>query len=76
MVLQQAGEMLARHQVEPIEAVGRRFDPHLHEAITQMPSEKHPPMTVLQEVEKGYKLHDRVLRPSKVIVAAPQEGDA
>lgn len=70
MVLQQAIEMLGRSNVRPIEAVGQLLDPNLHEAITQMPSDQ-PPLTILQEVERGYTLHDRVLRPSKVIVAAP-----
>jgi molecular chaperone GrpE len=71
MVLQQANELLGRFQVRPIEAAGKPLDPNYHEAITQMPSDQ-PPMTVLQEVERGYTLHDRVLRPSKVIVAAPK----
>lgn len=52
-----------------IPAVGLPFDPNMHEAISQMPSAEHPPMTVLQDVERGYMLHDRVVRPSKVIVA-------
>lgn len=52
-----------------IEAVGQPFDPNLHEAISQMVSQDVPPMTVLQDVERGYVLHDRVVRPSKVIVA-------
>lgn len=69
MVVQQAGEAFARNKIEAIPAKGEHFDPNLHEAITQMPSDQ-PPLTILQEVEKGYKLHDRVLRPSKVIVAA------
>jgi len=52
-----------------IPAVGLPFDPNQHEAISQMPSAEHPPMTVLQDVERGYMLHERVVRPSKVIVA-------
>jgi molecular chaperone GrpE len=71
MVLQQAREVLLKHHVVPIPAAGELLDPHRHEAITQMPSAEHPPLTVLQEVEAGYMLHDRVLRPTKVIVAAP-----
>lgn len=51
-----------------IHAADQPFDPHLHEAISQIPSDK-PPMTVLQDVERGYMLHDRIVRPSKVIVA-------
>ena len=52
-----------------IAAVGQPFDPNRHEAISQMPSAEHPPMTVLQDVERGYMLHDRIVRPSKVIVS-------
>lgn len=70
MVLKQAEEVLEKHHVAAIQSVGLPFDPNHHEAITQMPSEQHPPLTVLQEVERGYRLHDRILRPSKVIVSA------
>ncbi|MEZ6065875.1 MAG: nucleotide exchange factor GrpE [Planctomycetaceae bacterium] len=70
MVANQAREMLVRFQVEPIPALGEAFDPNIHEALTQIPSADHPPMTVLQEVEPGYKLHDRVIRPAKVIVSS------
>jgi molecular chaperone GrpE len=70
MVLQQSRELLAKHQVHPISAVGQPFDPNRHEALTQMPSADQPAMTVLQEVEGGYTLHDRVLRPTKVIVSS------
>lgn len=69
MVSQQFREVFTKHNVEPIAAEGEPFDPNLHEALQQVPTDEHPPMTVLQEVETGYKLHDRVIRPSKVIVA-------
>jgi len=69
LVLQQVEQTLAKYGVTPIPAVGQPFDPHLHEAVTQVPSPDHPPMTVLQELERGYTLHDRVLRPAKVIVS-------
>ncbi len=52
-----------------IPALGQPFDPNLHEAISQIPSPDHPSMTVLQDVERGYMLHDRIVRPSKVIVS-------
>ena len=74
MVLQQFDETLARHSITPIPTVGEPFDPNLHEAVLQQPNADQPPMTVLMEVEKGYKMHDRVVRPSKVIVSsAPTE---
>jgi len=70
MVAEQFEAVLAGRSVVPIEALGKPFDPNLHEAVQQMPSAEHPPMTVLQEIERGYLLHDRVVRPSKVIVSA------
>lgn len=69
MVAQQFDDALGRHSVVPIKAVGEPFDPNLHEAIQQAPSKDHPPMTVLHEVERGYQLFDRVVRPTKVIVS-------
>ena len=73
MVAQQFEEALARHAVVAIEAVGKPFDPNLHEAIQQAPSKDHPPMTVLHDVEKGYQMYDRVVRPTKVIVSVAAE---
>ena len=69
MVSQQFRDILKSHAAEPIEALGKPFDPNLHEALTQMPSADHAPMTVLQVVEMGYRLHDRVVRPARVIVS-------
>lgn len=59
-----------------IAAQGQPFNPNQHEAISQLPSAEQPPMTVLHDVERGYMLHDRVVRPSKVIVsvAPPTNG--
>lgn len=70
MVLQQSLGILKKFQVTPIEAVGQPFDPNIHEAVSQMPSSDYPPMTVIIEVERGYTLHDRVVRPAKVIVSS------
>jgi molecular chaperone GrpE len=70
MVKQQLHDTLARHSVVVIESVGQQFDPNLHEAIRHLPSTEQPAMTVLEEIERGYKLHDRVIRPSKVIVSS------
>ncbi len=69
MVLDQVIGVLGRHGVEPIESVGEAFDPAVHEAIQQVPSDEHEPMTVLEEVEGGFRLGDRVVRPAKVIVS-------
>jgi molecular chaperone GrpE len=59
--------------VRQIEAAGKPFDPNHHEAILQQPSPDYPEPTVLSEVAKGYVLHDRVLRPVRVIVSKPVE---
>jgi molecular chaperone GrpE len=68
MTLKQLETALSGHGAKAIVAQGQPFDPNLHEAISQAPSKDHPPMTVLNDVERGYTLHDRVIRPSKVIV--------
>lgn len=74
MVAKGLEEKLKGHAVVAIDCVGKPFDPNLHEAIQQAPSKDHPPMTVLHEVERGYQMYDRVVRPSKVIVSvAPAE---
>ncbi len=74
MVHRQLLATLAKHGVEPIEALTKPFDPNQHEAVVQQPDEEHPEGTVVAELSKGYKIHDRVLRPSKVAVSvAPTE---
>jgi len=69
MVKSQFLDLLKRYGMTPIEAQGKPFDPNVHQAIMQQPSAEHPADTVLQSVEQGYMIHDRVLRPSKVIVS-------
>jgi len=71
LTLQQLDELLASQGVSPIESVGTRFDPTLHEAIGHEESDEHPEDTVVSEVRKGYRLHDRVVRPALVRVARP-----
>jgi len=69
MVASQLEDVLGRHNCVRIEALDQPFDPNVHEAITQQPSEDHPPNTVIHETQSGYQLHDRVVRPSQVIVS-------
>lgn len=69
MVQKQLLGILAKYGVEPIAALEQPFDPNFHEAIMQQPSAEHPEGTVVAELGKGYKIHDRVLRPSKVAVS-------
>jgi molecular chaperone GrpE len=69
MVLRQLEEMLAAAGVTTIEAVGHPFDPNLHQAVLAEPSDEHGEGVVTDELQRGYMLHDRVLRPSMVKVA-------
>jgi molecular chaperone GrpE len=75
LVAKQIEAALGRHDVVPIESAGKPFDPNLHQAIQQVQSDEHPPMTVVQEVERGFTLKDRVVRPATVIVSTPSTGD-
>jgi molecular chaperone GrpE len=61
--------VLESEGVSPIEAVGQPFDPNLHEAVAHEETTAHPDNEVIGEVQRGYRLHDRVLRPSLVRVA-------
>lgn len=74
LVQEKLAKFLRDHQVEPIEAQGAAFDPNQHEALLQQPSAEATPGTVLQQVQRGYRLRDRVLRPAKVIVATAVPG--
>jgi len=69
MTFQHLEEALASVGVQPIEALGRAFDPKLDEAIGSEESEEHPDDTVLAELRRGYRMHDRVLRPALVKVS-------
>jgi molecular chaperone GrpE len=61
--------VLEAEGVTPIEALGRPFDPNLHEAVAHEPTTDHSDNEVIGEVQRGYRLHDRVIRPSLVRVA-------
>jgi len=69
MVHKQLLETLAKHGVQPIEALGQPFDPNRHEALMQTPDPEQPEGTVVAEYGRGYTLKDRVLRPSRVAVS-------
>ena len=73
LVLQQLGTVLQRHHCTPIKALGEPFDPNFHDAILHQPAPDVPANTVIQEVHQGFQLHDRVVRPSQVIVSSPVE---
>lgn len=69
MVAKQLDDSLAKHHCRPIPAVGEVFDPNYHEAIQQTPSDQYAAGVVAMEVQTGYQLHERVVRPSQVIVS-------
>ncbi len=63
-------KVLAAHGVAALEATGKPFDPAFHEALMQQPHDTVPAGAVIQEATRGYRMHERVLRPSRVIVSA------
>jgi molecular chaperone GrpE len=72
MVLRQLQGALEKFEVKPIEAQGKPFDPSVHEAIQQFETDEHPAGTVTAEVQKGYALGGKLLRPALVVVATPR----
>jgi molecular chaperone GrpE len=58
---------------EPIESVGRPFDPNVHEAVAAVSSGSVEPGTVIREIRRGWRLGDELLRPAQVVVAAPRQ---
>ena len=69
LTLRQLQDILEKEGIKPIEAVGQEFDPNVHEAVMRMESKDYPDNTVVEELEKGYMLGSRVIRPAKVKVA-------
>ncbi|BBO71711.1 protein GrpE [Desulfosarcina alkanivorans] len=77
LTLAEVNKILEKHYVRPIEALGEPFDPTFHQAMCQEESADQPPNTVVQEFQKGYLIHDRLLRPAMVVVSkAPQNGQS
>jgi molecular chaperone GrpE len=75
MLQEQLLVCLQKHGVERIEAVGKDFDPHVHEAMLQVESKEHGQSKVVDEFEKGYLLNGRLLRPAKVSVCGKSQED-
>jgi molecular chaperone GrpE len=73
MVSQQLNGVLDKHHCQPIQAEGQPFDPAVHQAIMQQPSDQHPDNTVVAVGQTGYQLHDRVVRPAQVVVSKKPE---
>jgi len=62
-----------KYNVKQIDALGQPFDPNYHEAVMREEDEDHPPNTVINELQKGYLLHDRLIRPAMVVVSMPKQ---
>ncbi len=69
MTLTQFGQLLSKFGVEPVDAVGQPFDPAYHQAMGQMESGDYPVNTIVQQMQKGYQLNKRLLRPAFVMLA-------
>ena len=72
LLQKQVFETLSSLGLEEIKAIGEEFDPNFHEAVMQTPTSEHPEHTVIAELRKGYKMGDKVLRPTMVNVAASE----
>src|ERR1051326_257283 len=70
MVLKQLMDFLADSGLQQIDATGQKFDPNLHEAIAHEPSDEIAEGTVIRQTRRGYKMKDRLLRPSSVVVSS------
>jgi molecular chaperone GrpE len=73
LIHKQFKDALAKFGLQPVEALGQTFDPHLHEAVTIEASDQHQENTVIEEFQRGYRLGGRLLRPAKVKVASSPE---
>jgi molecular chaperone GrpE len=72
LTLNEILRVFEKFDVKPIEAQGQTFDPAFHEAVMREETDDFPENTVISEFQKGYLIHDRLLRPAMVVVAAPK----
>jgi molecular chaperone GrpE len=72
ITLRQLSSVFERFSIREIDPAGEKFDPHFHQAMSMVPAEQ-PANTVVQVFQKGYRLHERVLRPALVVVAKPAD---
>jgi molecular chaperone GrpE len=70
MVLKQLMDFLTEQGLQPIDATGQKFDPNLHEAIAHEPGDQFPEGVVIRQTRRGYRMKDRLLRPSSVVVSS------
>ncbi len=76
LILAEIQKLFERHNVKPIDALGKTFDPNFHQAMMQEDSNDHPPNTVVRELQKGYTIHERLLRPAMVAVSKTDRAQA
>ena len=69
LTLKMLGKVMQDHNLEIIDPEGQPFDPEFHEAMTVMPSEEAEENTVIEVLQKGFRLHDRLIRPAMVVVS-------
>lgn len=73
MVKKQFLDTLSKHGLKPVEAVGKDFDPHVHEAVAQEYAEGTKPNEVIKEFQRGYSLNGRLIRPARVVVSSDKQ---
>ena len=76
LVLKQLSDFLADNGLQPIDAVGKAFDPNLHDAISHESSADIPENHVIRQTRRGYRFKDRLLRPSSVVVSSGRGGNS
>jgi len=69
LIMKMLSKVMGDHGLETIDPAGEAFDPEKHEAMTMLPSAEHDENTVIDVLEKGYQLHERLIRPAKVVVS-------
>ncbi len=73
MIYKELKRILEKHHIHEIEVEGKEFDPYTAEAVETQPSSEVPPNTVLSVIRKGYRLHEKVIRPARVVVSVSEE---
>ncbi|MCP4048641.1 MAG: nucleotide exchange factor GrpE [Gammaproteobacteria bacterium] len=69
LIMKMLSKAMGDHGLQTIDPIGEAFNPEKHEAMTMLPSEQHDENTVIDVLEKGYQLHERLIRPAKVVVS-------
>lgn len=70
LIVKQMDDALRSLNVQPVEAIGAQFDPRIHEALGSIETVEHPDHQILEEIRRGYKLRDKLLRPALVRIAS------